>query len=252
MPVILQVVICSLAGGVLSLIGGVALMASKKRQAWAEYATAFAAGALLAAAFVDLLPEALEDGNDPHLVLTSTLVGLVLFFVLEAAINWFHRHVRRGKDAVDPIVPLIVIGDTVHNFIDGIAIAAGFLISPISGILVTIAVAAHEIPQEVGDFGIMLHKGVKRSKVLLINVLSALATTLSAVIFYLIGDAAQLSFAPVLGIVAGFFIYIALSDIIPSIHLEKTRREVLKKSLILIAGTLLVGIVIVLLHGLEG
>lgn len=247
-----QVIVCSLAGGVFSLIGGVLLLfASKKRQALTVYSTALAAGALLAAAFVDLLPEALE-GGDVHQVLTFTLIGLLAFFIFESTLNWFHKHSHRGdRNAPDPIVPMLIVGDTVHNFIDGVAIAAGFLASPLTGVVVTIAVAAHEIPQEIGDFGMLLHKGMKRGKVLLVNVLSGLATTVAAVTFYLLGEAINLSFAPVLGVVAGFFIYIAVSDVIPSIHQEKTRAAVARQSVVLVCSVVLVGLIIVALHGLE-
>jgi zinc and cadmium transporter len=242
----LWVIICSLIGGVLSLIGGVILIAVKKGQRFAVYATAFAAGALLAAAFVDLLPEALED-NEPRTILISTMIGLVFFFLLEGAINWFHRH-SHNQEKIEPIVPMIVLGDTIHNFIDGIAIAAGFLISPVSGIIVTLAVAAHEIPQEIGDFGVLLHHGIKKPKVILINVLSALASTVSAIIFYALGTTTDISIAPLLGVVAGFFIYIAATDIIPTIHQEKVKKEIVKKSICLLAGLLLVSFTIVTLH----
>jgi zinc and cadmium transporter len=111
-------------------------------------------------------------------------------------------------------------------------------------------VVAHEIPQEIGDFGVMLHNGMKRRKAILINVLSASAATVSAVIFYLIGDSANVDLTPLLGIVAGFFIYIAATDIIPTIHQEKDRATVVKKSIWLIIGVVLVSLVIVNLHSI--
>jgi zinc and cadmium transporter len=139
----------------------------------------------------------------------------------------------------------------VHNFIDGIAIAAGFLVDPPTGIIVTLAVAAHEIPQEIGDFGLLLSHGVKRGRVLLINVLSALATTVAAVSFYLLGQSFDVTpYLPyVLAVVAGFFIYIALSDIIPTIHRVAKRRLVLLQSLVLLLGIAIASVVIHLLHG---
>ncbi|MDR2336700.1 MAG: ZIP family metal transporter [Candidatus Nomurabacteria bacterium] len=249
--IITQVIICSLVGGVLSLVGGLLLAMNKHHARLAEYATAFAAGALLIAAFLDLLPEALEDEPNASLVLISTLFGLIVFFMLEGALKWFHSHktsTRQSSKEVAPMVPMIIIGDTIHNFIDGVAIASGFLISPLSGIVVTLAVTAHEVPQEIGDFGVMLNSGMKRSKVILINGLSALATTVSAIIFYIIGESVEISFAPLLGLVAGFFIYIALSDIIPTIHREKSKLVALKKSLVLLMGAVLVGVAIVALH----
>lgn len=253
MPIILQVLVCSLVGGLFSLIGGLILLANKKRAKLAEYATAFAAGALLASALLDMFPEAVEESGDVSLMAGFVLIGIVVFFLMEVFLNWFHRHGEHnkhgGSKSTDPVVPMVVVGDTVHNFIDGVAIAAGFLMSPASGVVVTLAVAAHEIPQEVGDFGLLLHKGVRRSRVLLINILSSLATVVAAVVFYLIGDGLEVSFAPALGIVAGFFIYIAASDIIPSIHSDKSHASKIKKALLVVVGILTVWAAITTLHG---
>lgn len=249
MPIILQVIICSLIGGLFSLIGGIIILANRKHAKLAEYLTAFAAGALLAAAFLDILPEALESG-DVHAVLLFTLLGIVVFFLLESFLGWFHHHGKSDDHQIDPVVPMIIIGDTIHNFLDGLAIAAGFLVSPVSGIIITLAVAAHEIPQEVGDFGLLLHKGLSRRKVLSVNILSSLATVVSATLFYLIGDNFDFSFAPALGLIAGFFLYVAVSDIIPSIHHSKNRKLRLQKVALLLAGILVVGLTVTSLHGL--
>jgi zinc and cadmium transporter len=246
---ILQVIICSLVGGLFSILGGVALALSKKRAKYASYATAFAAGALIAAAFMDLLPEAVEEG-DPHQIMLFTMVGLVFFFLLEGVIHWFHKHTTQDTAGTKPINSMIVIGDTIHNFIDGTAIAAGFLISPVSGVIVTLAVVAHEIPQEIGDFGVMMHNGVSRGRAILINALSACASTVGAVIFYLLGSSADISLAPLLGVVAGFFIYIAATDIIPTIHREQSRKAALKKSGFLLIGVVLISLLIVNVHSL--
>lgn len=236
-----QVIFFSLIGGVISLIGGLFLLADKKRAAvLANYATPFAAGALLAAAFVDLLPEAMSDHNHEK-ALNFTLVGILSFFILERFLRWFHHHHEHEDKKTDPTALLIIVGDTVHNFIDGIAIAAGFLVSPATGVVVTLAVAAHEIPQEIGDFGLLLRKGLKRNKVILVNGLSALATTLAAIIFFQLGRAVDISLGLVLGLVAGFFIYIAVSDIIPSIHKNEARKLAGWQSLLLLVGVLVVG-----------
>ncbi|MDR0398157.1 MAG: ZIP family metal transporter [Candidatus Nomurabacteria bacterium] len=247
MDIFLQVLFCSLIGGAFSLVGGIILAFTNKGRSFATYATAFAAGALLAAAFVDMLPEALEGSDDPHPILLYAMGGLVFFFLLEGTINWFHNHSHKVRKT-HPVVPMIVLGDTIHNFIDGVAIAAGFLISPASGIIVTLAVAVHELPQEIGDFAIMLDKGVKRSKVLLLNILSSLATTVAAVIFFVIGSNVDISLAPLIAVVAGFFIYIAATDIIPTIHQDEQKKEVLKKSALLVLGLVLVSFMITQLH----
>jgi zinc and cadmium transporter len=243
-----EVIFYSLIGGVFSLIGGFALLANKKRATvLASYATPFAAGALIAAAFVDLLADAAHEGNITR-ALNATMIGIVAFFLLERFLHWFHHHHEHETKSMDPTVSLVVIGDTVHNFIDGVAIAAGFLVSAPTGIAVTLAVAAHEIPQEVGDFGLLLHKGMSRKNVILVNVVSALATTVAAVIFYSIGQGTNVSLDIVLGLVAGFFIYIAVSDIIPSIHRNENRRVAAIQTCMLVAGIIVVSIATSVLH----
>lgn len=244
-----QVLFFSLVGGVISLIGGILLL-SKKNTAnkVAIYATPFAAGALLAAAFIDLLPEASHLGNIDR-ALYATLGGILFFFLLERFLRWFHHHHEHDKvEKTDPKVPLIIIGDTVHNFIDGIAIAAGFLVDPTTGIIVTLAVAAHEIPQEIGDFGLLLKKGMSRKNVIIVNVLSALATTVAAIIFFSIGSSSAVSLDIVLGLVAGFFIYVAVSDIIPSIHKSEDKIIAGPQTLLLLVGVLVVGSMTTYLH----
>ena len=243
-----QVIFFSLIGGVFSLLGGFLLLSKKKTATrLIDYATPFAAGALLAAAFADLLVEAAETG-DVETALRFTLVGIVLFFLLERFLHWFHHHHEHEDEHKDPTVPLIIIGDTLHNFIDGIAIAAGFLVSTETGVIVTLAVAAHEIPQEIGDFGLLLSKGMKRQKVILVNFLSALATVVGAVLFFQLGQGYSLPLDTILGLVAGFFIYIAVSDIIPSIHHNENKQLAGPQTFMLLLGVLLVSIVTTQLH----
>ena len=249
MSSLIQVIFFSLIGGIISLIGGFLLLANRRRaDAVASIATPFAAGALLAAAFVDLLREAGHEGNiDTALV--YTLVGILSFFFLERFLRWFHHHHEHDDKNTDPTPSLIIIGDTVHNFIDGIAIAAGFLVSPSTGMVVTLAVAAHEIPQEIGDFGLLLRKGMSRQKVILANVLSALATTIAAIVFFQLGQSYEVSLEIVLGLVAGFFIYIAVSDIIPSIHQREEKVLAGWQSAMLLIGAITVSLVTINLHG---
>ncbi|MBC7512587.1 ZIP family metal transporter [Candidatus Saccharibacteria bacterium] len=231
-----------LAGSLLSLVGGIYLLYGKlgvdKLQ---RVAVPFAAGALLAAAFLDLLPEALDQG-EPSFVMQLTLLGLVIFFVLERSLSWFHHHhndEHHGGHRQN--ASLIVIGDTLHNFIDGLAIGAAFLVDPAVGLVTTAAIAAHEIPQEIGDFGLLISKGMARKKVLLVNVISGLATLLGAVIIYGFGGELGVSESVLLALTAGFFIYIAASDIIPTIHAEPERRWANIQTAVLILGIVLVG-----------
>ncbi len=244
-----HVFIFSLIGGLISLIGGILLLRSKKSASkLASYATPFAAGALLSASFLDLLPEAAEQGNIEN-ALRATLAGILFFFLLERLLHWFHHHHDQEEiHHEDANASLIVIGDTIHNFIDGIAIAAGFLVSVPSGIVVALAVATHEIPQEIGDFGLLLSKGYSKRKVLLVNAFSALATVISAMLFFSLGETGISYLDIVLGLTAGFFIYIAVSDIIPEIHRKESKKIAGPHTVLLIVGALTVGILTTTLH----
>lgn len=245
-----HIIFFSLIGGVFSLIGGIILLSRRK---WAEnlatYATPFAAGALLSAVFLDLLSEGVELA-DSYSVMLSALIGMIIFFMASRFLRWFHHHHEHESKASDPTTGLVIIGDTMHNALDGVAIAASFLISVPTGIVTTIAVAAHEIPQEIGDFGILLNKGLSRKKVLVVNIISALATTVMAVITFWLGSSDALPIGVLLGISAGFLLYIAASDIIPSIHDEIPKGKLFDvRPLLLIVGAVVVGITIQLAHG---
>lgn len=245
---LLTVFFWSLVGSVFSLVGGVALLGNKTLRAKAiRFGLPFGAGALLAAAFLGVLPEAVE-GSDIHTATLYALVGFLLFFVLERLLGWFHHHEDHHHDDVHAAknkthVVLVVVGDTLHNAIDGVAIGAAFLISPAAGIGTALAVAAHEIPQEVGDFGILLGRGMKPRNVLLVNLLSAVVTVFTALATYIFAEMAGLNPAPLLALAAGFFIYVAASDIIPDIH-EKPRREGNLQTVMLLVGVIVIGLVI--------
>lgn len=251
MSSLFEVILYASLGGVISLLGGILLVSSKKRaSALATYATPFAAGALLAAAFLDLLREASESGS-PQTALRFALGGILVFFFLERFLRVFHHHhEHEGHEKHDPTKLLIIIGDTLHNFIDGVAIAAGFLVDTPTGIVVTVAVAAHEIPQEIGDFGLLLKKGMSPKRVIMVNFLSAIATLVGAAIFYQLGSDNGIRLDMLLGLVAGFFIYIAVSDIIPSIHKAEDRRVAGPQTLLLVLGVVAVGLVTTSLHNL--
>ena len=246
--------IAAIFGSVISLAGGVYLLYGK----WGvdrlqRVSVPFAAGALLAAAFVDLLPEAME-GSDTHVISLVVLTSFLVFFLLERSLSWFHHH--HEHEHANPRYrrnsSLIVIGDTLHNFIDGLAIGASFLVSPATGIITTIAITAHEIPQEIGDFGLLLAKGMKKRNVVLANLLSALATVVGAVLVYALGGSVPISEPILLAITAGFFIYIAASDIIPTIHAEPKRRTANIQAAVLLLGVLFAGVTTTLAHDMIG
>ncbi|HRJ06206.1 MAG TPA: ZIP family metal transporter [Candidatus Saccharibacteria bacterium] len=231
-------------GSLISLLGGLYLIYGKRgTHLLQRLAVPFAAGALLAAAFLDLIPEAIEHGEAAQASM-FILIGLVIFFILERSLSWFHHHHEEEiSKANRRNTTLIVIGDTFHNFIDGLAIGAAFLVDPAIGVVTTVAIAAHEIPQELGDFGLMLSKGMAKSKVLLVNIVSALATVLGAALVYGFGGELPVSESVLLAITAGFFIYIAASDIIPTIHAEPQRRWANIQTIVLVTAILIVGAV---------
>lgn len=244
-----HVIFFSLIGGLFSLIGGILLLSRVSvAKKLALYATPFAAGALLAAVFLDLLKEGIEAGA-PDTVFSATLAGILVFFLAERFLRWFHHHHEHPDKKTDPSISLIVVGDTLHNAMDGVAIAAAFLVSVPTGIVTTLAVAAHEIPQEIGDFGLLLAKGMSRGRVLLVNAVSALATTLMAVLTFALGSGERLPVGALLGMSAGFLLYIALSDVIPSIHEKAPKKKLVElQTLLLLLGVAVVGIAINISH----
>lgn len=209
----------------------------------AHFGAPFAAGTLLSAAFLDLLQESGSSG------LSFALIGILLFFLLERFLSWFHHHHPHKKEEHhDSKISMIIFGDTIHNFIDGMAIGAAFLVSPEAGIIASLAVAAHEIPQEIGDFSLLLSKGLPKKRILLVNLISASFAIISALTIFVIGSGFKFNTAPVLGLVAGMFIYIAVSDIIPEIHQKTSRKLANISALLLILGAISVGLISNLLH----
>lgn len=248
------IILFTLVGSVFSLIGGVLLLFNEKKTLkYSHFLAAFAAGTLLGTVFFDLLPEALNSSEELSLgidIFIWTLAGILGFFLLERFIHWFHHHQHDyEEEPVKPTVPLIILGDSVHNFIDGVVIAATFLVSIPLGIVTTLAVAAHEIPQEIGDFGILLHKGLQRKKVLFVNIGSALTAVIGALISFWVGEKIEASLPILLSITAGFFIYIAASDLIPEIHHENRRGFAFIETSLMFLGVGTIWVFITLLEG---
>lgn len=235
------------AGSAISLLGGALIFMTKKRRAYAiSIALPFGAGALLAAAFFDLLPESFELA-EPRGLLVWTLLGFMLFFLLERLSGWFHRHHEHDEDhRHEQQSRLVMVGDLLHNIIDGIAIAAAFLVDPSLGLITTLAVSAHEIPKELGTFGILLSRGWRDRKVMLANILTAAGTLVAAMVTYSLGESVALPEAQLLAVTAGIFIYIAASDIIPEIH-EQPRNVGTWQAIVLLLGIAFVAVIISLL-----
>lgn len=237
----LEVGLWATLGGVISLILGAAILSNKKMSLRVgQYAVPFAAGALLGATFFDLLPEAVVI-NEPKDVFTWLVAAIVVFFLVERYLHKFHYHTK-SKVTVQKRAtgPLILISDAVHNALDGVVIGAAFLLSGPLGIVTTIAVSAHEIPRKTGDIGVLVRLGMKRSGVLAWNGLSAMATAAFALLTYGLGSSEELPVGLVLGFSAGLLIYVAMSDLIPTIH-----DEAKEKFALLPAGLFIIGIMVV-------
>lgn len=234
-------------GSFISLAGGISLLRIKKRRKMALLLTLpFGAGALLAAAFFDLLPEAFELA-EPRTILLYCLAGFIFFFLLERSASWFHHHHEHDVRAKDSRQRwLVVLGDLMHNAIDGVAIGAAFSVSPATGIITTLAVAAHEIPKELGTFALLLAKGWRGRTVVLANLGTAVATLLTAAATFSLGQSFESFEAVMLAVTAGFFIYVAASDIIPDIHEQPQKIGTIQAAMLLV-GVVLVGMVITLL-----
>lgn len=215
------IILFSLLGGVVSLIGGVILLLGKKE--WINHLSihlvAFAAGTLLATTFFDILPEAFELApTKTSGLLFAILIGLVCFFVVERLFLHLHTHHVEETPSKHQTTPwLLNIGDTLHNFIDGVAIGATTLISLPLGIVTTLAVAAHEIPHEIGDFAVMLSHGWSKKKVLLANIFSSLASLVGAVATFWLKDFIEPRLPYLLAITGGSFLYLACATLLPEI-----------------------------------
>lgn len=179
---------------------------------------AFSAGSLLGGALLHLLPEALLETEEMTTIFLWTLVGFSLFFLMEQFLSWHHHHAVPSEHK-EPFTYLILLADSLHNFIGGLAIAGSFLISIEAGIVTWIAAAAHEIPQELGDFGILVRGGWKKYQALLVNFISALTIVPGALLAYFLSAAIDVTF--LLPFAAGNFIYIAASDLVPEIKHER-------------------------------
>lgn len=253
MEIIFYILIFTLIGSIVSLIGGILLLIKEKSALKiSHFLTSFAAGALLSTAFFDLLPEATEHMEELGLEISIplwTLVGILGFFLLERFIHHHHDHTSHKAEEKKSIIPLVIIGDTMHNFTDGVAIAATFLISIPLGIVTSLAVAAHEIPQEIGDFGLMLNKGMTKKKVILINLFSSLAAIAGAFLTYLYKDRIEGFLPIVLAITSGFFIYIALTNLIPEIHNRENQKIAFWETMMLLIGVVVVYFAISTLEG---
>jgi zinc and cadmium transporter len=203
----------------IALVGIVFMFRRQPGPRGEAFLLSFAAGVLLATTFLELLPEAVARGSRDGNVFIATLVAMIAFFFLERVLHGFHVH--EDSHAV-PSRYLILVGDGVHNFIDGIAIAAAFAVGPELGLATTFAVTVHEVPQEIADFSILMSGGFQLRTALLLNFLSGLTAILGAILFWAFAGALEDHLAWFMTATAGMFIYIAGSDLIPQVHHHRT------------------------------
>jgi len=182
----------------------------------------FSAGALIGSAFLHILPECLENSKSST-VFSYLILGIIIFFIMERYLHWRHCH---EKDChIHAFTYLNLFGEAFHNFIDGIAIAVSFIISIKLGIATTLAIILHEIPKELGNFGVLIYGGFSRKKALLYNFISSLMAIIGAVMGYFISDFTHGFSNFVMPLTAGGFIYIAMSDLIPEVHKESNQKR---------------------------
>jgi len=258
-----EIVLAALAGGVVATVGAAATLALHR--SWIPRLVSFAVGALLGAVFLELLPHALEEGS-PSRVMATVLAGLLAFFLLEKLVLWRHAHGHgehddqedesehdhalhaHGSDDGGRSGLMILIGTSVHNFCDGVVIAASFLADPKLGVAATVAIVAHAVPQQVGDFAVLLHSGFTRTKAFAYNVGVGVATLAGALAgYYALADMQQI-LPTVLAIAAASLLYVAVADLIPSLHRRPEPVETVKQLVLIGMGIAVIGAAHVLLE----
>lgn len=243
MTTLTWIVGAAIAGGLLSVLTA-AVFAFKVRASWVPMLVSFAIGALLGAAFLEVLPEAIIGSGDATMTTTTVLAGILGFFVLEKLVLWRHCHIEsceghephgHGHDGSRSGL-MILVGDTFHNFVDGVLIAAAFMEDPRLGLVMAVAIVAHEIPQEVGDYLILLHSGYSRARALAFNLLSSLATLVGAMLAYFALSQLTEWIPTLLGLAAASMIYVAVADLIPSLHKRTELKATLQQISLIVLG----------------
>lgn len=236
------IVASSFVGGALSVLSA-ALFALNARAHWINGLVSYAIGALLGAVFLDILPEAMRLSGNFAAVSGTILVGIMLFFTLEKLLIWRHchhdhceAHEPHEQSAHGRSGSMIMIGDTFHNFVDGVIIAAAFLTDIHLGMVTALAIIAHEIPQEVGDFMILLHSGYSKSQALLLNLISSMAMLVGGVLAYYALQFMQNAVPTLLALAAASMIYVAVADLIPGLHKRTQLRDTIEQVALIALG----------------
>lgn len=244
MSVLAWIIAASIFGGALSVIGA-ALFALNARAHLIGTLVSYAIGALLGAVFLDILPEAIRLSPSIVTVSGTVLFGILLFFTLEKVLIWRHCH-HDHCEAHEPLEQtvhdhgrsgaMVIVGDTFHNFIDGIIIAAAFLTDIHLGIVTALAIIAHEIPQEIGDFAVLLHSGYSKLRAFQMNLISSFATVVGGVLGYLTLQTMQSWVPSLLALAAASMIYVAVADLIPGLHKRTRLRDTVQQVLLIGLG----------------
>lgn len=237
MGLLLIIILFSTLGSVVSVFFAaiVLIIPQRIRQILIPLLISYAAGTLLGAAFIGLLPESIELSKSTESITGWVLGGILLFFIMEKLVLWRHCH-KQNCQVHDVAGPLILIGDAVHNLIDGVVIASTFLVSVRAGIAVSVAVIAHEVPQEIGDFALLIDYGFSRKAALLLNLLSSATTVAGAIVaYYALSDLNKI-IPYVMAISSAGFIYIALADIFPGLNKRMGKVESVIQILLIFTG----------------
>ncbi|MBU2104128.1 ZIP family metal transporter [Patescibacteria group bacterium] len=250
-----QIVFALLAVGVVSLVSLIGIVALAWRESFLRkilfLLVSVAAGALFGDAFIHLIPEAFEEISNPALVSGLILAGILTFFALEKFLRWHHSHGESELEAethahIHPVGHLVLISDGLHNFVDGVAIGAAFLVSTEVGIATTIAIMLHEIPQEIGDFALLVHAGFSRTKALLVNFASALSAFAGAGLAFWLANSFESAAPLIAAFAAGSFVYIAGSDLVPELHKTTGARRTLLQFAAILFGLGVMALLLVL------
>jgi len=251
MPLLVWIIIFCLLGGLLSVLAAALFLVLSEplRNHVLPHLVSFATGTLLGAAFLGLLPHALDTvvSADVHIIPMTVLLGLLGFFLLEKMVLWRHCHADHcevhapdQKSREHSTGAMILVGDGLHNFLDGILIAAAFLTDIHLGVVTSVAVAAHEIPQEVGDFAVLLHSGFSRKRAFIYNILTSLTTVVGGVLAWFALQYVEAVLPFVLAIAASSFIYIAVADLIPTLHQRVEGSATFQQIALIAVGILLI------------
>lgn len=234
--ILLSIILATLVGGVVSVLLAATLSLSILAR-FADKMVAYAVGVMLAFSLTDMLPEALELGLDMEQAGWIMLSGLAGFFLLQKAALWRHDHsATNGQVSNHPQVAMIIVGDSLHNFVDGILIAAAFIADPKLGWAAALAIMVHEIPQEIADFMILLGAGVTKFRALVLNALSGVAMTLGGVLGWLALGQLQIAIPYMLILASASFIYISVADLVPQLHRKCKLHDTLTQFMLMLLG----------------